>query len=206
MKSSTIRRSTLSRESMEVIENLAKEQEEGSLGEYYRPDEITQLKEEEYSSKSKEIDLLWQNFKTTQFNTNSPMAYITLGFIIGVVASVVVFTGYNHMVKSGYVAQIPVVQEQTLEDQTTIDSETKVVVPTESDVQSPVEPVSEHVVETVADTSNMTKYVVKDGDTAEAILIRHYGSYTPERAEQVMKANNLKNLDRISIDQVIMLP
>ena len=40
MKSSTIRRSTLSKESMEVIETLAKEQEnEGSLGVYVRPDE-----------------------------------------------------------------------------------------------------------------------------------------------------------------------
>ena len=52
MKSSTIRRATLSRESMDVIENLAKEQqfESSSLGEYYRPDEVSQ---DDYESSNK---------------------------------------------------------------------------------------------------------------------------------------------------------
>ena len=68
MKSSTIRRSTLSKETMEVIENLAKEQEESGLpGEYVRPDEIensnNKTKENELNAMSQEIDLLWQNFK-----------------------------------------------------------------------------------------------------------------------------------------------
>ena len=80
MKSSTIRRSTLSKETMEVIENLAKEQEESGLpGEYVRPDEIeTSNKENEPNAMSQEIDLLWQNFKTNQFNTNSPIINIII--------------------------------------------------------------------------------------------------------------------------------
>ena len=91
MKSSTIRRSTLSKETMEVIENLAKEQEESGLpGEYVRPDEIensnNKTKENELNAMSQEIDLLWQNFKTNQFNTNSPIINIIIGIIIGVVA------------------------------------------------------------------------------------------------------------------------
>ncbi len=62
MKSSTIRRSTLSKESMEVIENLSKEQEMNNLpGEYYvRPEETASQEAQTSSNKSQEIDLLWQ--------------------------------------------------------------------------------------------------------------------------------------------------
>ena len=52
----------------------------------------------------------------------------------------------------------------------------------------------------------MKKYVIKDGDTVEAIIKHHYGSYTPARAQNIMKANNLSNLERISIGQVLLLP
>ena len=93
MKSSTIRRSTLSKESMEVIEALSKEQEnDGSIGEYIRPEEIEAANEKENDySKTQEIDLLWQNFKATQFNSNSPTAYILMGFAIGVITLLVLF-------------------------------------------------------------------------------------------------------------------
>jgi hypothetical protein len=40
----------------------------------------------------------------------------------------------------------------------------------------------------------------------EAIIKHEYGAYTPERAEAIMKANNLSNLDHISIDQELLLP
>ena len=52
----------------------------------------------------------------------------------------------------------------------------------------------------------MKKYIVKNGDTVESIIKKAYGSYTPERAELIMKANNLKTLDRINIDQELLLP
>ena len=50
------------------------------------------------------------------------------------------------------------------------------------------------------------KYIIKDGDTVEAIIKHEYGAYTPERAEAIMKVNNLSNLDHISINQVLLLP
>ena len=90
MKSSTIRRSTLSRETMEVIENLAKDQDSNGLpNEYVRPEDIETPKSEN-DSKAQEIDLLWQTFKTTQFNTKSPLAYMTGGFLVGFIATILV--------------------------------------------------------------------------------------------------------------------
>ena len=52
----------------------------------------------------------------------------------------------------------------------------------------------------------MKKYKVKDGDTVEKIIRMHYGSYSPEKAEMIRKANNLKTLDRINIDQELLIP
>ena len=52
----------------------------------------------------------------------------------------------------------------------------------------------------------MKKYVVKSGDTGESIMKHFYGSYSPEKAQLIMKANNLKSLDRINIDQELLIP
>lgn len=227
MKSSTIRRSTLSRETMEVIENLAKDQEaNGLLNEYIRPEDLEVNKESENadsSNKAQEIDLLWQNFKSMQFNTKSPAAYISLGFILGVVSTLIVFACIGTFVvksdvklpesASNTVEKLNIFdenkeQEQTLEEQADSAMETmnmKVSVPSESEVAS----VSENSETNVSDNvslKNSKKYVVKDGDTVENIIKKHYGSWSEEKANMVMKANNLKNLDRINIGQELIMP
>ena len=146
MKSSTIRRSTLSKESMDVIETLAKENNNQDLGEYVRPEDY-EVKESEDSlaSKAQEIDLLWQNFKTTQFSSNSPTAYLLLGFAIGIVVSVITFVilglavtksgGTLHIGNKALYAPAPVevssLEEQANAAQEEVDA--KVVVPREED-------------------------------------------------------------------------
>lgn len=224
MKSSTIRRSTLSKETMEVIENLAKEQEESGLpGEYVRPDEIeTSNKENEPNAMSQEIDLLWQNFKTNQFNTNSPIINIIIGIIIGVVATLLVLFGisalYSDAPNTGKKSNFGIerifshkkaVKEPTLEQQAAVEEQAetqqKVSIPEENEEIAQNNEEQSQPEENV-DTSKMTKYVVKNGDTAEKIIKNHYGTYSEEKAQMVMKANNLSSLDRINIDQELLLP
>ena len=214
MKSSTIRRATLSRESMDVIENLAKEQqfESSSLGEYYRPDEVAQ-DDYEASNKSKEIDLLWQNFKTTQFNTNSPFTNMVIGFVVGVFTTLIVLACFGVFSKAPSVSTSVPVVEQTLNEQAEEAQEelnNRVSVPGEDDTVQPVEEVAKVEESTPVassnNTSSMTKYVVKNGDTGEAIIKRHYGVWSEEKMNAIIKVNNLKNLDRLQIDQVLYLP
>jgi len=213
MKSSTIRRSTLSKETMEVIENLAKEQDDSGLpGEYVRPDEIN---DSNNSGMSQEIDLLWQNFKTSQFNTNSPTLYLITGIIIGSLATLLIMFGINSVssnktnAESGKAPIFGVesvskekasAKEPTLEEQTNM--------PQEGSETTTAEEGNEVVgtSETNVDTSNMTKYKVKSGDTIESIIIKHYGTYSPDKAEQIMQVNKMPTLDRINIDQEILLP
>ena len=224
MKSSTISRSTLSKETMEVIENLAKEQEESGLpGEYVRPDEIeTSNKENEPNAMSQEIDLLWQNFKTNQFNTNSPIINIIIGIIIGVVATLLVLFGISALSsdaqntgkKSNFgieriFSHKKAVKEPTLEQQAAVEEQAgtqqKVSISEENEEIAQNNEEKSQSEENV-DTSKMTKYVVKNGDTAEKIIKNHYGTYSEEKAQMVMKANNLSSLDRINIDQELLLP
>ena len=224
MKSSTIRRSTLSRESMEVIENLAREQgNDDSFGEYIRPEEeVSSAKESDFASKAQEIDLLWQNFKTTQFSSNSPSAYILIGFIAGVLTTAVFAFGLNAYMSKYSSAKLFVgtpVGEQTIEQNSELiqeETDNKVSVPTDEETQIQDDTKSaEQTVENnsgnesaqpAVDTSKMKKYKIKSGDTGESIIKHFYGTYTPERAEQIIKVNNLKNLDRINIDQELLIP
>ena len=86
----------------------------------------------------------------------------------------------------------------------------RVSVPGEDDTVQPVEETVK-VEETAPvassnDTSSMTKYVVKNGDTGEAIIKRHYGVWSEEKMNAIIRVNNLKNLDRLQIDQVLYLP
>ena len=80
MKSSTIRRSNLSKEKMAVLEALAKykhDSYDNSVGVYVRP------------NREKELDLLWQNFKVNQKTEKSHNVYLTAGFIAGAVVMLV---------------------------------------------------------------------------------------------------------------------
>lgn len=228
MKSSTIRRSTLSKETMEVIENLAKEQDENGIGEYVRPDDVEEpkTKENEPNAMSQEIDLLWQNFKTAQFNTNSPIMNISIGIIIGVVATLLVLFGISALSSDTpntakhakfniqkIFSHKKTVKEPTLEQQASFEdkeNETqKVSIPNENEEiaqNTEGQTTASKENDSNIDTSKMTKYVVKNGDTAEKIIKNHYGTYSDEKAQMVMKANNLSSLDRINIDQELLLP
>ena len=217
MKSSTIRRSTLSKESMEVIEALSKEQEnDGSIGEYIRPEEIETAKDKENDySKTQEIDLLWQNFKATQFNSNSPTAYILMGFAAGVISTLLILfcigwfsngKAYSNLFTK---PAAPVEQPQVIEEETSEVQNTEEETPAAVEEQQPEaqETKPEQKAEESKPTNvKMKKYIVKSGDTGESIIKHFYGSYSPEYAEKIMQANNMKNLDRINIDQELLIP
>jgi hypothetical protein len=221
MKSSTIRRSTLSKESMEVIENLAKEQEsQDTLGEYVRPNDTAS--ESEKTGKAQEIDLLWQTFKSTQFTTNSPTAYIFLGVGIGVLATLLVLGTMSFFMNKSAIDDgskatlfgIEKIFSGKKETSQTIDEQVEDAQAANSSVSVPTEDgevaqVSDNSSDDKAqkfDPSKMRKYVIKDGDTVEGIIKKHYGTYSQEKADLIMKANNLKTLDRINVDQELLIP
>ena len=211
MKSSTVKRSNLSQESMDVIENLAND---NSLYEQYvesdeLPEEYLRQDSQVKNNKSKEIDLLWQSFKNTQLNSQSPVMLVILGFIMGVVTTLLFMWAIGAV--SNFDIKLPASpsvqsEEKNIETQAQTGEEVsaEAVQDENQDVVSDGE--TSEMQSVPFDSSRMTKYIIQDGDTVEKIIIKHYGSYTPQRAENIKKANNLSNLDRISIGQELLIP
>ncbi len=97
MKSSTLRRSNLSKEKMAVLEALSKYKQESSYDNspnvYVRP------------NKEKELDLLWQNFKISQKSEKSPSVYLATGFIAGALTMLLLTAIVNFSVKDSNIPQ-----------------------------------------------------------------------------------------------------
>lgn len=228
MKSSTIRRSALSKESMDVLENLSSEEfvdytesndENMAPDEYIRPDATNKNEQNKYQ----EIDLLWQTFKGAQFNTNSPWIQVVGGFLLGLFVAFLILSAFlvYSANKSGNIInskQIlinfsqpqPTIETENLTQQQAvenIDDVSEDEVTEQSTEQEQNNKISEQTESSESfDYTKVKKYTIQDGDTVERIIKKYYGSYSVERAEAIMKANNLKNLDHISIGQVLIIP
>jgi len=178
MKSSTIRRSNLSKEKMAVLEALAKykhDSYDNSVGVYVRP------------NREKELDLLWQNFKVNQKAEKSHNVYLTAGFIAGAVVMLVLTVLVSFAIRG-----INSVKDNT-------------IAPAKKEkISFSFIPSSQKVAE--EETAVNENYTVQNGDTMEAILIRFYGSYSKEKEALVLKTNNLTNPDKLSIGQQLIIP
>lgn len=178
MKSSTIRRSNLSKEKMAVLEALSKYRREAydsSPSVYVRP------------NKEQELDLLWKNFNINnrKSETKSPNVYIAAGFVAGAVVMLVLTVlisfsakGINS-VREDHVA--PVKKEKL----------SLSFIPSSNNSEQKAE---------------NEVYTVQDGDTMEAILVRFYGSYSKEKESLVLKTNNMTNPNKLSIGQQLTIP
>jgi len=181
MKSSTIRRSNLSKEKMAVLEALSKYRHDpydNSPGIYVRPEMNAKTKE-------KELDLLWQNFKINQKSDKSPNVYLATGFIVGAVVMLILTVLISFSAKG-----IRSIQENS-------------VAPAKTEKLALNFLPSSNNSETV-DANEI--YTVQSGDTMESILVRFYGSYSKEKETLILKTNNLSNPNRLSIGQKLTIP
>ncbi len=177
MKSSTIRRSNLSKEKMAVLEALSKYRHEAyndSVGVYVRP------------NREKELDLLWQNFNINKKSEKSPNVYMTAGFVAGAVVMLILTVLISFTVRG-----INSVRENA-------------VAPVKKEKLSlSFIPSSQKTDEEI---SSNEIYTVQEGDTMEAILVRFYGSYSKEKESLVLKTNNMTNPNKLSIGQQLTIP
>lgn len=180
MKSSTIRRSNLSKEKMAVLEALSKYRNEvydGSPSVYVRP-------ETSRMDKERELDLLWQNFRVNQKSSKSPNVYLFAGFIAGAVVMLVLSILISFSARG-------------------IENAKENIAPIKKEKLSlNFIPSSQKAEEAVANET----YTVQSGDTMEAILVRFYGSYNKEKETLVLKTNNMTNPNKLSIGQQLIIP
>lgn len=178
MKSSTIRRSNLSKEKIAVLEALSKYRSEAyddSPSVYVRPE------------KERELDVLWQNFHINQKAEKSPNIYLAAGFVTGVVVMLMLTIIVSFSIKG-----VASLQDRTI----------KAPVKKER-MDINFMPSSSEKIETIAANEI---YTVQSGDTIEAILIRFYGSYSKEKEALILKTNNMTNPHKLSIGQQLTIP
>lgn len=178
MKSSTLRRSNLSKERMLILEELSKNKKQPydeSPGVYVR------------ANKEKELDVLWQNFKVSQKEDKSPGVYLATGFIAGAVAMLIMTTLLSFSVRG-------------------TDSQNAIPKPKiREKARLTFIPADKNNNESVS-KSGSESYTVKSGDTLAGIIIRFYGSYDLSKIEKIKQANNMENPNNLQIGQNLIIP
>lgn len=177
MKSSTLRRSNLTREKMAMLSalsdyNASKGRSNGNI-----------------TDKQAELDLLWQNFKVSATPENSPKSFFTFGFISGVVVAVIVMTLINFIFGSTSLGDININPVKSS------DNVKFTFVPADKQ-QTPEE----------TTVSQDKEYVVQSGDSLEDISMRFYGSFDESKLKAIQEKNNLHDLNSIKIGQKLIIP
>ena len=204
MKSSTIRRSNLSKEKMAVLEALSKFKntrnsnedisinsepiEDGSPEVYVRP------------NKEKELDLLWKDFKMPK-GERSPIVYLGIGFVAGIIATLLV-SAFIRMSSGNFHPNFKLNIKMPA-----VSAPAEKTGEVNQDDKLNFLPSSENTEDnaSAAVTAN-EEYTVQSGDTMESIARRFYGSYSPDKINTIMKANNMTDPNKLAIGQKLIIP
>lgn len=176
MKSSTLKRSNLSKERMQFLEELSRNKQQpydSSPGVYVR------------ANKEKELDVLWQNFKVSQREEKSPGVYLVTGFVAGAIAMLIMTTLLSFSIHGiGELTSMPQSKEKAK----------LTFIP--ADKSAPAE----------AAPKGSETYTVKTGDTLESIIIRFYGKFDLSKVAKIKEANKMANPNNLQIGQSLIIP
>lgn len=208
---------------MAVLEALSKFNKDNNID-----NEINEIPVEDGSpevyirqNKEKELDLLWKDFKMPR-GEHSPIVFLGIGFAAGVIATIAISTliGLN----AGEIQANVKHKQETAAISATVNNQE------EADVNESAEAVAEETVaesnettskkfgflpisnnnknvsEATDNTAQQQQYEVVSGDTMESIAKKFYGSYSPEKIEAIMKANNMTNPNKLGIGQKLSIP
>lgn len=184
MKSTTLRRSNITREKVAMLEALSKYNREHQDEDFYRK-----------QSKNRELDALWQSFGVkTQKNEKAPQVYFVSGLIVGVIVTLLITTFISLLInvstpKDDVVA--PVAPKKVERESNGRFS----FIPSDSSAKKAIAPVSLN-----------EEYMVKEGDTLESIVIRFYGSFDMDKVARIQEANKMANPNALSIGQKLVIP
>ena len=184
MKSTTLRRSNITREKVAMMEALSRYNREHQDEDFYKA-----------QSKTRELDVLWQSFGVkTQKNEKAPQVYFVTGLICGVIITLAITTVISLLInlstpKDDIVA--PVSKKQVA-----VEADSKFsFIPADSATSKPATPILAN-----------ENYTVKEGDTLESIVIRFYGSFDMSKVNAIQSVNKMANPNALSIGQKLIIP
>jgi len=180
MKSTTLRRSNITREKVAMMEALSRYNAQHQDEDFYKA-----------QSKTRELDVLWQSFGVKpNKNEKAPQVYFVTGLILGVIITLAITTIVSLLINIS-----------TPKDDLVLPK--KSIVETNSKVS--FIPADSAAVKTAPIIAN-EEYVVKEGDTLESIVIRFYGSFSMSKVNAIQSANKMANPNALSIGQKLIIP
>lgn len=182
MKSTTLRRSNITREKVAMMEALSRYNRQHQDEDFYKS-----------QNKTRELDVLWQSFGVKpQKNEKAPQVYFVTGLILGVIAALAITTLVSLLINLSTPKDDMIVPSKKPAVET---SGKFSFIPADSTASKPAS----------TQLSN-EEYVVKEGDTLESIVIRFYGSFDMNRVNAIQNANKMANPNALSIGQKLIIP
>lgn len=183
MKSTTLRRSNITREKIAMMEALNRYNRTHQDEDFYRN-----------QCKSRELDALWQSFGVKpQKSEKAPQVYFVTGLIAGVIVTLLITTFVSLLINISTPkddAAVPVSKPVSQS------SGRFSFIPADNSSSKKI---------TAPITLN-EEYVVKEGDTLESIVIRFYGSFDMNKVNAIQEANKMANPNALSIGQKLIIP
>ena len=184
MKSTTLRRSNITREKVAMLEALNRYNRDHQDEDFYRN-----------QTKSRELDALWQSFGLRQQKyERAPQVYFVTGLVCGVIITLVITTFISLLINLS-----------TPKDDAVVESVKKPVAESTGRFSFvPADSSSAKKTSTIALPNE--EYIVKEGDTLESIIIRFYGSFDMDKVSAIQSANKMANPNALSIGQKLIIP
>ena len=179
MKSSTLRRSNITREKIAMLSalsdyNAAKGRSNAHI-----------------TDKQAELDMLWQNFKIAASSSRGPKTYFSAGFFTGVVLSLVVVVFISFFIGYSPLSDINFSAPKSAKENVKF-----TFIP--ADKQAPAEEETQATAE--------KEYTVQAGDSLEDISMRFYGRFDESKINAIKEKNGLKDVNSIRIGQKLIIP
>lgn len=185
MKSTTLRRSNITKEKVAMLEALERYNHGHQNEDFYRQ-----------QNKIRELDALWQSFGLKQQRTEkAPQAYFISGFIVGVIVTltIAIFIGLLFNISTPRDNSVTPITTKKVEKKSS--AKFSFIPADSSNSKVAEEPV----------LSN-EEYIVKEGDTLESIVIRFYGSFDMDKVKLIQNASKMANPNALSIGQKLIIP
>ena len=183
MKSTTLRRSNITREKVAMMEALSRYNRQHQDEDFYKA-----------QNKTRELDVLWQSFGVKpNKNEKAPQVYFVTGLICGVIITLLITTVISLLIN------ISTPKEDVIKPskkQAVVEADSKFsFIPADSASTKPVAPIATE-----------EEYTVKAGDTLESIVIRFYGSFDMNKVNAIQSVNKMANPNALSIGQKLIIP
>ena len=183
MKSTTLRRSNITREKVAMMEALNRYNRQHQEEDFYKS-----------QNKTRELDVLWQSFGVRpQRSEKAPQVYFVTGLVFGVIITLVITTVLSLLINLS-----------TPKDDMAVPAKKSVVAETNSKIA--FIPADSTAVKPPVSAVKNQEYTVKAGDTLESIVIRFYGSFDMRKVNAIQEANKMANPNALCIGQKLIIP